>query len=102
MRAEEFLKQSLEAVSKFKTEKRKDLEGHAAVVLKDLFSTRIFKGNLSAALKAKKEVNQALYSHAFYMRQRKYYVCYEAAKSIGDSAWNLIRERKQRVAALTT
>ena len=68
MRAEEFLKQSLEAVSKFKTEKRKDLEGHAAVVLKDLFSTRLFKDNISAALKAKKEVSQALYSHAFYLR----------------------------------
>ena len=87
MQAETFLKQAQTAVDRFKTEKRKDLEGHAAVVLKDLFSTRLFIDNINVSLKARKNVNSALYSYAFYMRQRKYYICHTSSLTIADVAW---------------
>jgi hypothetical protein len=75
-RARKFNIRALDALSRYKTEKRKDYETRAAKVMTDVYKKKCFRDHLQKSIKGRQKVISVINNYALVMRLRKYMICY--------------------------
>jgi hypothetical protein len=85
-----------DSISKFKTEKRKDYESKAAFVLMDVYRKHMFRKQLSRGIRERERIVKSLSNYCFFLRMRKFYICFALAKHIREKAYAIGKARKEQ------
>jgi len=100
-RAKLFYEKAMLALTKYKTEKRKDFEQKASVIMTDVYRKRLFREQMKRAIRDRQVVVNSISQYATYLRLRKLYICYTIAQSMMERAWIEAREKVEKRSAFT-
>lgn len=85
----------MQSILKYKTEKRKDYESKAAVVMTDTYKKNLFRKQLQKSIKDRHKVVGAISNYAIIMRLRKFWIAHSLVQKMLSRAWEIGRERTE-------
>lgn len=94
-RAKQFQEKLLDALIKFKTEKRKDFEMDAAEVIEHVYHRHVFREHLHQAIVSRKFMMSGIYNAATINRCRKMWICRRMTMKIFDAAFAKAKRIKE-------
>lgn len=79
----------------FKTEKRKDFETDAAVVIEEVYAKHVFREYMNQAIQSRQFMMKGIWDLATINRCRKLWVCRRAVMLVIDKAFKQGKQRKE-------
>lgn len=80
---------------KYKTDKRKDYEMKASLILTDTYKKYMFRNQLNKALRDRQKVMRALENYNTIKRLRKYYICFTMSRFLTERAFEIGKRRAE-------
>lgn len=79
----------MQSIIKYKTEKRKDKESKAALVVEDTYKKHMFRKQLARSIRERQKVIKSLATFSLCIRLRKLFICHNAAQAIVERAFKI-------------
>ena len=94
-RADEVQKRLLQSIVLFKTEKRKDFETDAAVIIEEVYVKHVFREYLNQAIQSRQFMMKGIWDLATINRCRKLWICRRAVMHLINKAFDQGKKRKE-------